>query len=80
MGGSGLEAGHFPVRLQLVTRSQRTTGLVGSLLPSAGRTGKVQPEGWGAVTPMHRQRFQGGRQGTGKRVQGWGRAWEDGGG
>lgn len=26
--------------------------------------------GWGAVTPMHRQHFQGGRQGTGKRVQG----------
>lgn len=35
---------------------------------------------WGAVTPMHRQHFQGGRQEMGKRVQGRGGAWEDGGG
>ena len=44
-GGSGLELGLFPVRLQLETRLQRTTGRLGSRLPSAGRTGKMQPEG-----------------------------------
>lgn len=50
------------------------------LQAAQGRCSPRGVKGWGAVTPMHRRHFQGGRQGTGKGVPGWGGAWEDGGG
>lgn len=40
----GWGGGHFPVWLQLVTRPLGAASLLGSLLPSAGRTGKMQPK------------------------------------
>lgn len=65
--------GHFPKWLQLGTgRSQRTQSSRAHCCPlqvtwesAAGGGVWVGP---GAVTPMHRQHSQGGRQGTGKRA------------
>lgn len=53
VGGSGFWGGHFPVWLQLVTRPQGMSGLLHSPLPSAGRTGKMQPKGCFGVGCSH---------------------------
>lgn len=69
-GGFGVRGSLFPARLQLVTRPQRTTGLLGSLLPSAGHTGKTQLRGvWGGAQSL---------QCTGSISREAGRVWERG--
>lgn len=68
VGGSG-PGGHFPVGLQLVTRPQGMSGLLGSPLPSAGRTGKIQPKGCSGVGCSHSREqaaFPGRQAGNGK--------------
>lgn len=68
-GGRLWVGGHFPVWLQLVTRSQGMSGLLGSPLPSAGHTGKMQPKGCYGVGCSHSREqaaFPGRQAGNGK--------------
>lgn len=81
-GGGG---GHFPVWMHWCPGPQGLPDSRARCCPLQAAQERCSPRSvrrWGAVTPMHRQHFQGGRQerGGGKRVQERGGAWEDGGG